>query len=163
MSAESVKSRRLPKWMSDFGKWMVDFDEDDPKPSAPVKVVKTLRALIRLVPVLLSFLQAVIWFVERTRLIQRSEILATSHPLSTAIVLTAVVIALGALASFWKRRALRSYALMEIAFGTSLGFNILLHVAPKFEFSKLFAVATAIYVIARGFNNFSDARMAINR
>jgi hypothetical protein len=82
------------------------------------------------------------------------------HSGTVALVLAMVALILGALASYWKQRGQRSYGMAEVAFGALLSYNAVLHLSPNFEFSKLFAIGTAIYVIARGFNNLSDARKA---
>jgi hypothetical protein len=78
------------------------------------------------------------------------------HPAIIALFLAIIAIALGLLTSLWKRKAQGSYGMAEIVFGALLSYNAALHLAPNFEFAKLFAVGTAIYVIARGFNNILD-------
>src|SRR5437867_2400425 len=75
------------------------------------------------------------------------------HPGIIALVLAIVALIFGAVASYWKQHAQRSYGTAEITFGALLSYNAALHLSPNFEFSKLFAIGTAIYVIARGFNN----------
>jgi hypothetical protein len=79
------------------------------------------------------------------------------HPGIIALFLAFIAVGLGLLTSLWKYRALRSYGVGEIMFGALLSFNALLHLAPSFDFAKLFAVGTAIYVVSRGFNNFRDS------
>jgi MFS-type transporter involved in bile tolerance (Atg22 family) len=80
------------------------------------------------------------------------------HPAITGLILTAIAIILGSLASYWKRHEQRSYGVTEVAFGAAFTFNVLLHIAPHFDFSKVFAVGSGVYIIARGFNNLFEAR-----
>jgi hypothetical protein len=80
-----------------------------------------------------------------------------SHSWMTAFSFTATASFMGWLASSWKRLALKSYAITEISFGCVLSFNVILYIAPRFEFSKLVALGSAVYVIARGFSNLADA------
>ena len=137
------------------------------RPDAPILSWEFVRWLISLAFknylvlyfVLYFALQIILGLVQRIHF-QWLRTATTNHPISVAVTFTGLVVGLGALASYWKRKALRSYALMEVMFGALLGFNVLLHLAPDFGFAKLFAVASAIYVIARGFNNLSDARLA---
>lgn len=83
------------------------------------------------------------------------------HPLATALAFSALAFLLGSLASYWKRHAQASYGISEVAFGLAFAFNVLLNIASHFDFSRIFAVGSAVYVIARGLNNLSDARKDI--
>jgi hypothetical protein len=78
------------------------------------------------------------------------------HPTTTALLATVVVTAIGAAASYWKQRALKSYAIVEIAFGAAVSFNVL-RSGSVFSSGKMFAVGSSVYVAARGFNNLADA------
>jgi len=80
------------------------------------------------------------------------------HPGIVAACLALSAIILGGFISLWKQRAQTSYGMAEIVFGALLSYNSIVKLSPNFEFAKLFAVGTAIYVIARGFNNVRDAR-----
>ncbi len=85
------------------------------------------------------------------------------HPAVFALVLAVTGMLFGSLVSDWKHRALRSYAITEIAFGSAFIFNVAVRIAPDFDFSKMLAVGSAVYVIARGFNNLTEATSSPDR
>lgn len=72
-------------------------------------------------------------------------------------VLTPVVAVVGAGLSSWKSSRQLSYGVVETLFGMAFSFAILAHLSPNSEFSKWFALGSAIYVISRGIENASKA------
>jgi hypothetical protein len=82
--------------------------------------------------------------------------LVQEAPMFMAVSVTITAMILGLLASYWKRHAQGSYGAFEALFGVLLSFSLLLRLAPGFELVKLFGIGSAVYVIARGFNNLLE-------
>jgi len=81
-----------------------------------------------------------------------------AHPVLAAVALTIIVVVLGASISYWKLRRLKSYAATEIIVGAVLGFNSAYRMpANNFRFSEILGLLSAVYVVARGFNNLASA------
>lgn len=83
-----------------------------------------------------------------------------TYPFRMSLIFTVFATGLGIAASLWKRRSLKTYAVAEIAFGNTFVFSVFKSLPPDFAFSKLFAIGSAVYVIARGFNNLADVKKA---
>jgi|SRR5579864_183454 len=79
------------------------------------------------------------------------------HPRLLASGLTALALMTGFGASYWKQKAQITYGVSEVAFGAVLSFNVLLSISSTFTPAKMLALGSAVYVIARGFNNIADA------
>jgi hypothetical protein len=110
-------------------------------------------------PLAFFVLQGIISEVGKLNLTD-SKIWMMSHAFSASLIITILVVSLGALVSYWKIHALKSYASVEVLVGALLGFNSASHLSPEFNFSGLLGILSAVYVVARGFNNVSSARMA---
>jgi len=115
-------------------------------------MIGVITALVQVLLRFLPYLRPIVFLIRQLKNV------LLRHPIITALLLTVLAVGLGALASFWKQKHLISYGVAEIAFGTLLAYNNLVNLAPNYEFPKLFAIGTAIYVIARGFNNGWDGR-----
>jgi hypothetical protein len=107
-----------------------------------IAIVLFTLLLVGLVAAIKSMPELVAWFAR--------------HPRIAALSATLLAIFLGAAASYWKRKNWKSYSIMEIAFGAAVTLNVALSVGG-YSSAKLIAICSAVYVIARGFNNLSDA------
>lgn len=122
-----------------------------------------LSPVFRIIAVILvSVGQEVLHGLPQTRHFLHSlKIFYTNHPIIAALLFTIVALMVGLSASLWKKHSIKTYAAGEIIFGCSVAFSVLKTLAPQFDFSKLFAIGSAIYVISRGFNNLSDANKKV--
>lgn len=80
------------------------------------------------------------------------------HQQNAAFSITGLVWACGGILSLWKKKGQLSYGTIEIAFGLGISFNTLLHVAPEFELAKILTIASATYIVSRGYGNIADER-----
>jgi hypothetical protein len=122
-------------------------------------ISRPLLILLGVIIVLLICIISLIFagLVEAIRAVPQLKVWLLRHPLTLAVSATLLVIGIGAVASYWKRKALMSYGVIEIAFGAAVSFNILRSGGNVFSFAKLFAIGSSVYVVARGFNNLTDA------
>jgi hypothetical protein len=83
-----------------------------------------------------------------------------AHPKTSTAFMVVGVMIVGFVISRFKQRNQQLYGLVEIAFGAVVTYNTLMLLRPGFDYSRALGVGTAMYIIARGFNNIADARKA---
>jgi uncharacterized membrane protein YfcA len=84
--------------------------------------------------------------------------LITNHQEIASLTITTMVWILGRVLSWWKRRRLLSYGVMEAAFGLAVTFYTLQHIAPDFDLAKVLTVVSCIYIVSRGVSNIADEK-----
>jgi hypothetical protein len=82
----------------------------------------------------------------------------TGHQQNAAFLICGLVWTCGGVLSLWKKKAPLSYGTVEIAFGLAISFNTLLHIAPEFDLAKILTIASATYIVSRGYGNIADER-----
>jgi hypothetical protein len=82
---------------------------------------------------------------------------APAHQSEAANLLAAMVLLLGGVAAHWKRRQLFTYSVIEIVFGTLSAAAIGRTMFGAVSVGSWLGVASALYVISRGFGNLADA------
>jgi hypothetical protein len=81
---------------------------------------------------------------------------------ASRILVSVVVILLGVGAYYFKRYSQLWYGSVEVIVGAASGISIAIGLRPNESmFSRWAALAGCVYVIARGLNNISDARIKV--